>query len=403
MTTGAMQHSGKEVALYVALETGSSKWVVQVCTWEAITTRCFTVAAGELKAFLEHLRRAKKSLGLAADAAVFSCYEAGRDGFWIHRALCEANITNLVVDPASIEVNRRARRVKTDKIDATQLVFRLRRHYRGEAPFKVVQVPSEQDEDARRPVRERVRLLNERVSLTNAIRGVLKAQGIVVENVDRVRADELRTWAGKPLGAELRCELERMLKRRKLVQEQLDEIETARKERLREAGKAPDNGVGKVHQLMQLRGVGASAWTLILELFGWREFKNRRQVGAFVGMTPTPYSSDNTRFEQGISKSGSPRIRSLAVELAWLWVRYQPESTLTLWFHERFARGGGRARKIGIVAVARRLLVQLWHYVEHGVVPPGARLKGRTASTSGSEDEVSSGAVLAGTSSAPAA
>jgi len=360
--------------LYMALELSGSKW--RVAFGADGRARQVTVAAGDLSGLLEQIERAKQKLGVDAGARVRSCYEAGRDGFWLHRALCAQGIENLVVDAASIEVSRRARRVKTDRVDAQKLLAQLERYCRGERrALRVVRVPSVQAEDARRIHRERERLLKERGMHGSRIRALLIAQGVELELkgdfAERLRA--VRLWDEHALGAGLRAELEREWQRLEQVQKQLKALEAEQRAEFEQVAQSSE---GLMQRLSLLQGIGMrSAWVLTRELFGWRQFANRRELAGCVGLTPTPYNSGGSEREQGISKAGNRRVRALLIELSWLWLRYQPDSALSAWYRQRFGGGGARARRIGIVALARRLLIALWRYLEQGLIPEGARLK----------------------------
>jgi transposase len=316
---------------------------------------------------------AKKRFGLPEDAKVISCYEAGRDGFWVDRLLSELGVENVVVDAASMKVDRRARRAKTDKIDAKRLLVDLIRHHRGEKDvWKVVRVPSEEQEDGRRLHRNLERLKKEKSQHRSRIYSLLATQGVRVGNLNALlrELDAARIWDGKPLPPGLKAEIERERDRLRLVEEQIRTIKKEQHEQLKQAS-SPE--MEKIRLLARLRGIGMdSSWLLVMEMFGWREFNNRGEVGGSAGLGGTPYNSGSSENEQGISKAGNPRVRTRAVELAWLWIRFQPDSELSQWFTRRFARGNSRMRRVGIVAVARKLLIALWHLVEHGVVPRGA-------------------------------
>jgi len=303
---------------------------------------------------------------------VVSCYEAGRDGFWLHRYLLSCGIENVVVDSASIEVNRRKRRAKTDRIDVRKLMHMLLRYHGGEQlVWSVVNVPSEQAEDGRHLHRELEVLKKERGMHRNRIKSLLIQQGIVVSNPS---LETLRTWDGKELPADLKSRMIREHARLRMVEEQIYALD---KERERRVAAADSEPMKQIEQLMTLVGIGMnSSWKFVMEFFGWRDFKNGKQIGALSGLTPTPYDSGGGLREQGISKAGNERVRTLAVEMAWVWLRFQPQSKLSQWYRKRFAEGGKRMRRIGIVAMARRLLIDLWRYLEHGVVPEGARLVG---------------------------
>jgi transposase len=285
-------------------------------------------------------------------------------------------VDNGVVDSASIEVNRRQRRAKSDGLDAGKLLNLLLRYHGGEKKvWSVVRVPSVGDEDARQLHRELEELKDERTEHVNRIKGLLASQGLTAPEVNKQFADWLgkaRLWDGSAVPAELQRRLLRELERWHLLGQQIKTLEDERRQRIRQ-DETPH--VDKVRCLLDLWGIGFNgAWLLVYELFAWRRFANRKQVGACVGLTPTPYQSGDSRREQGISKAGNRRLRRLMVELAWCWLRWQPDSDLSRWYARRFGAGNGRSRKIGVVALARKLLIALWKYVEHGEIPAGARL-----------------------------
>ncbi|MCP4361920.1 MAG: IS110 family transposase [Chloroflexi bacterium] len=324
----------------------------------------------------EEIRRAKKRFGLAESAPVLSCYEAGRDGFWLHRYLLSVGLENLVVDSASIEVNRRAKRAKTDRIDVGKLLRMLIRYDSGEQKvWSIVRVPSVQAEDKRHLHRQLLALKGERNRHINRLKGLLVGQGerLSVGADFLKKLDQVRLWDGTKIPAGLRIRLEREYACLEFVQQQLKELETERVELLRTS---QEPSVKQVQQLLRLRGIGVkSAWLFVMEFFSWREFHNRREVGRLAGLAPTPYQSGDESREQGIDKAGNSLVRTMAVEIAWAWLRYQPESALSQWYQERFGHGGKRLRKIGIVALARKLLIALWRYLETGEIPAGAQLK----------------------------
>ena len=371
--TNSNQNMG---TLYMALELSKKTWKLAFSDGGQRRPRVVSVSARDLEALKLEVTKAKKKFGLASEAAVRSCYEAGRDGFWIHRALTAIGIESLVVDPASIEVNRRTRQAKTDRLDAIKLVMQLVRHWRNEERvWSVVRVPSPRDEDDRQLHRDLDQLKSERGAHKQRIQSLLFAQGVDLKVSGKLAdtLDRLQIWDGTELPTELKERINRELARLALVEAQISEIEKKQKQAVK---KAETEKLEKVQLMMQLRGVGmVSAWILVMEMFGWRKFKNRREVGGSVGLTGTPFDSGKSEREQGISKTGSKRVRSLLVELSWLWLRYQPESKLSRWFNERFGSGGKRIRKVGIVAVARRLVIALWRFVEQGVVPDGAQLE----------------------------
>jgi len=370
------EHSTFHPTLYLAFELGNKKWKLGFTIGLGQSPRRRTIAAGDLVTLQREIRLAKKRFGLPQTAQVMSCYEAGRDGFWLHRYLVSEDIENLVVDSASIEVNRRAKRAKTDRLDVGKLLTMLIRYDYGEKKvWSVVHVPSVEAEDKRHLHRQLGTLKTDRTRHINRIKGLLVGQGVRIP----VRADFLerletvRLWDGSPLPPGLRSRLEREYAGLQFVNQQIKELEAERREMIRTAD---DPSVEQVRVLMRLRGIGEnSAWLFVMEFFGWREFRNRRQVGGLTGLTPTPYQSGDESQEQGISKAGNRPIRAMAIEIAWGWLRHQPHSELSLWYQRRFGHGSKRLRKIGIVALARKLLVAFWRYLEYGEIPAGAQLK----------------------------
>lgn len=369
MTTSA----AAQPVLFMAMELSQRNWKLAFSNGTKI--RQVNVPAGDWTGLAEQLTRAKAKLGLPAAAPVRACYEAGRDGFWIHRRLLALAIANVVVDAASIEVDRRQRRAKTDRLDAEKLVRMLMRYHGGETTlWRVVRVPSVEQEDARRLHRELERLKKERTAHRARVLSLLALHGAGAKLTGRQLRQAVQDWPGAAgLPAALAEELERERQRLGLVGTQITALEQRQTELLTQPQTATQQVAAK---LAQLRGVGpVSAWLLAHECFGWRQLRNRRQVGALAGLTGTPYASGQSCRDQGISKAGNKRVRWLAVELAWAWLRLQPASALTQWFWERFGHGNARQRRVGIVALARRLLVALWRYLETGVVPVGAVLK----------------------------
>jgi transposase len=366
----------KAAVLYIAFELSNNQWKLAFSDGSKIRHK--TIAAGNLSKLQEEIDLAKLKFKMIEDIRVLSCYEAGRDGFWIHRHLESQGIENLVVDSASLEVNRRKRRAKTDRIDAGKLLRMLLRYWGGENKvWSVVRVPSEQDEDTRHLHRSLENLKKERTMHRSRIKGLLVQQGIKVSNPSQKKfldvLEKLRSWNGQAVAPGLKAQVIREYERLQVVEEQIKALETEKKERL----KNPDtDSLEKVAKLALLYGIGSvSSWTFVMEFFGWRQFQNRKEVGALAGLTPTPYDSGKSFKEQGISKAGNQRVRALAVEIAWAWLRFQPQSTLSQWYTRRYANGGKRMRRIGIVAMARRLLIDLWRYLEYDKIPEGARLK----------------------------
>jgi transposase len=362
--------------LYLAFELGEREWKLAFTIGMGQKPRLRSMPARDLPRLQQEIAKAKQRFRLPADAPVHSCYEAGRDGFWLHRHLLASGVDNGVVDSASIEVNRRQRRAKTDRLDAGKLLNLLLRYHGGERKvWSIVRVPTVDAEDARQLHRELQELKDERTEHINRIKGLLASQGLTSPEVNQHLADWLgqaRLWDGTPVPGELQQRLLRELERWQLLDRQIKALEDERRQRIR---RDDTPHVNKVRALMDLWGIGFNgAWLLVHELFAWRRFDNRKQVGGCVGLTPTPYQSGDSRREQGISKAGNRRLRRVLVELAWCWLRWQPDTDLSRWYRRRFGSGNGRSRKIGVVAVARKLLIALWKYLEHGELPAGARL-----------------------------
>lgn len=360
--------------LYMALELSNKSWKVGLS--DGSRNRRVSVDAGDTAGLLKQVGSAKEKFGLSANCRLLSCYEAGRDGFWLHRYLLSEGIENVVVDSSSIEVNRRRRRAKTDRLDVDALLRQLIRYVGGEqGVWSVVRVPSREAEDGQRLSRERDRLIEEQGAHTNRIKGLLVTQGIrlkVQGDFERV-LEQVRLWDGTGLSSDLKAELLREWRRREEVREQIKDLEAEQRARVEAAVAGPEL---LVRQLMLLKSVGwQTAWPLVMEVFGWRQFDNRRQLGSCVGLSPSPYRSGDSERDQGISKAGNRRVRRVLIEWAWLWLRYQPDSELTRWFNRRWAHQGKRARRVGIVALARKLVIALWRYLQSGVIPAGAVLK----------------------------
>lgn len=361
-----------EAVLYMALELSNEKW--RLAFGDGSRQRQVGIAAGAIGELLEQLGKVKARWEMPAATRVVSCYEAGRDGFWLHRQLVELGIDNQVVDAASIEVSRRARRAKTDRLDAQALLEKLMRYAHGERRvWRVVRVPDPEWEDLRQLHRERGQLLKDRTRSRNRMIGKLVAQGIrLVPGKGFIQAlGEVRLFDGRALPPNLKAGLIREWERLQVVEAQLRAVEAEIRALLKGA-----EGLAAVRALLALPGVGwVGAWTLVLELFGWRQIANRRELAALVGLVPAPYNSGSMVRDQGISKAGNRRVRALLIQLAWLWLRYQPQNKHSRWFQERFGGGSKRQRRIGIVALARRLVIDLWRFLESGVVPEGTRVK----------------------------
>ncbi len=368
--------------LFVSLELSCSTWLVTSLSPGSDKMSKHTVAGGDgagLLELLERLRAKAEQRGCGA-VGVVCVQEAGFEGFWVHRLLAGHGIESHVVDPASVAVPRRQRRAKTDAIDGETLLRTLLAWRRGEPRVCAMVVPpSPEEEDERRISRERETLIQERVRHTNRIKGLLRAQGVAEfdprRRDRRERLEALRTGDGRPLPLCLKAEILRAFERVELLLRQIAEVE-AERDRLLQARAAAAEPRAPGPLLARLKGIGQE-FAAVLTLEGlFRSFGNRRQVAAYAGLVPTPWKSGRIDHEQGISKAGNPRLRRTMVELAWQWLRHQPGSALSRWFHDRVGRERGRIRKIAIVAVARKLFVALWRYVTQGVVPEGAVLKG---------------------------
>lgn len=377
MTTSAAGKEHTTRTLYLAFELGGKKWKLAFTVGRGQRPRLRTIDARDIEAVKDEIEAAKKRFGLAEDCRVVSCYEAGRDGFWLDRFLEAIGLENQVVDSASIEVPRRKRRPKTDRLDASKLVMMLIRWDEGEDKvWSVVRVPSAEAEDARELHRELKTLKDEQTRLSNRIKGVLMGKGVRVVTTGRGFREWLRgvrLWDGTPLpqrvGQRVLVEYDRL----RFVQQQIAAVEGERRRLLKES---EDQDAIVARKLYRLRSVGpSSAWTFSTELFSWRRFSNRKEVGSISGLTGTPFASGDSDQEQGISKAGNKRVRSVAIELAWCWLRYQPQSELSRWYETKYGGGSKRIRKIGIVALARRLLIALWRWVDQDVLPAGAVLK----------------------------
>lgn len=369
----------QSATLFVALELSKATWLVALHAPDRDRVSQHRLTGGDPEGLLALIgkTRDRAEAELGRPVRVVSCYEAGYDGFWLHRLLRGRGIENQVLDAASILVDRRARRAKTDRLDAAGLLRTLMALCRGEHQVcRVVRVPSHEEEDARRQHRERTRLISEKVQHLGRIKGLLMTQGIrtfePARRDWRARLAELDTADGRALPSCLAAEIERECRRLWLVIEMLATLEQEVGSRLQSAS---EPGAERIRRLMTLTGIGpVSAGVLVREVF-YRDFANRREVAHYLGLTPSPWRSGSVRRDQGISKAGNPRARHIAIELAWLWLQYQPGSALAVWFHTRVGAVKGRIRRIMVVALARKLVVALWRYLVDGLVPEGAVLK----------------------------
>jgi len=371
-----VQSTEGSVALYMALELGAKRWKMAFGVGVGSATRQRDVDAGDREAFRKEIAAAKQRFGLDDAAPVRSCYEAGRDGFWIHRLLAAEAIANVVVDSSSIEVSRRQRRAKTDRLDADKLLHMLIRYWSGERRvWKVVHVPTREAEDARHAERAITAWVAERTRLRSRLHSLLAVHGVrdSLTGAFGDRLPHLPDWEGVPLPAGVVARL--MGTWRQLVAVEAD-LKTARRAQRAAVRAAATPAAARAARLSQLVGIRPGTALMLAKEVFVRDLRNRRQVGALSGFVAVPYQSGDLARDQGISRAGLKPVRRIMVELAWVWIQWQPDSELAQWYARRFAHGGPRARRIGIVAVARKLLIALWRHSEQGVVPTGAVLRG---------------------------
>jgi transposase len=370
------------ICCVLAIELSKKSWIVAVNTPLSDKISRHTLKPSDGKELLDLCERIRTRVAKETKKRVemVSCYEAGYDGFWLHRLLQAHDIRNHVIDPASLQVDRRARRAKTDRVDAERLLRSLMAYLRGEPKvWSVVRVPSVAEEDDRRLHRERGRLINERIQHVNRIKGLLAIHGIYDYQPlrrDRIqRLQQLHTADGRTLPPRLEAEILRELQRLEIVIGMIKTIE-AERDAIASANTETERGsVKKIQHLAKIKSIGPEfATTLVGEVF-YRSFDNRKQLASYVGLTPAHFQSGAMSRDQGISKAGNAKARTVMIELAWLWLRHQPDSDLSVWFRDRVGKLKGRIRRITIVAVARKLLITLWRYLETGLVPKGAALK----------------------------
>jgi transposase len=373
--------AGQFGTIFVAIELSQKSWLVTLHSPDRDRMSRHSLASGDHAGLLALIgrERDRASRAMGGIPAVASCYEAGYDGFWLHRLLLAAGITNYIFDPASIAVDQRARRVKTDRIDGEKMLRTLMAYLRGEPRVvRIVQAPAAEQEDARRASRERGRLIKEQTAHTNRIKALLRLLGMAVGNPRR--RDWLswlaaqRDWQGQAVPPRMLSEIRHEHARLMLVRERLEALAQA------SAQADPASAVVQMTErselLLRLKCLGpAFATTLTNEVF-YKDFRNRREVASYFGLTPSPWQSGGIDRDQGISKAGNPRARCAAIELAWLWLRHQPESALTRWYRSRTHNNASkRNKRIAIVALARKLMVALWRYLTTGLLPEGALLK----------------------------
>lgn len=379
--------SSEFARIFVALELSRSKWLVGIGVPEKWTVRRHELGGGDMAGLLALLERIRKAEAQRSGTPVeiHICFEAGRDGHHIYRALKSVGYDVYEIEPASVSVNRRARRAKSDRLDVEKLVWTLARLLRGEFDAcRVVQVPSEAEEDAKRPHREYERLVKERTAHLNRIKGLLFAQGI--RTFDARSPDRLERLAELPIMPMLKAELQRECRRLAGIIADIGEVHAEmaaaiaqqKKKKKQPACKIearPSHVQGKIDLLYRLKSIGVHFSTVLGSEVYYRSYRNRRAVGQYVGLASSPFQSGDMARDQGIAKAGNPRARTALVELAWLWLQHQPDSALSKWFRQRVGDQKGRVRRIAIVAMARKLAVALWRYLETGLVPEGAVLK----------------------------
>jgi transposase len=376
MTNQTHRAECSAAALYVAFELSAKEWLLTMSVGAEATRQRVRIRPGDRDGLERVLGTAKARFGLAPTAPVRSCYEAGRDGFWPHRLLTVLGVTNLVVDSSSIEVSRRARRAKTDRLDGQKLLRMLLRYWGGERDlWHVVHVPSRAVEDARHASRGLTTLQQERTRYRNRLHSLLALHGVARLRLDEQLPERLataRAWAGEALPPGVQA---RVLETWRLLQGVEAERQRARRMERQQVHATATPGNRTAQRLARLRAIAARSATVLADELFSRDLRNRRQVGALTGLVSAPYRSGTIVRDQGVTPSGLPAVRRVAVEIAWAWVRYQPTSALTQWYQRRFGSSGAMTRRIGIVALARRVIIALWRYLETGVVPAGALVK----------------------------
>ena len=375
--------AGEYATVHVAFELSKKTWKIGMMLPGSQKLSRYSIAGGDLTELTKLLALARKRAersGGGKPVRILSCFEAGYDGHWLHRWLTDQGVINHEIDPSSIEVPRRARHAKTDRIDLDRLMRAFLAYLRGEPRVcSVVHVPSVEDEDRKRRTRERDRLKKERTAHTNRIKGLLHMQGIRDAQPMKpgfiASLDTVHTGDGRPLAPKLKEEIVREHGRLSLVDKQLRQLEATSMAEVKAAAAVPGSAEAKIMQMIDLKSLGSvSSQGFVNEAF-YRSFANRRQVGGYFGLTGTPFNSGSSERDQGISKAGNSRARKLAVEMGWLWLQHQPDSELSRWFRARVGDNKGRIKRVMIVALARKLMVALWRYLTTGVVPAGAVLK----------------------------
>lgn len=353
----------QENALFLGIELAKKHW--EIAFSDGNERHMETIQSGNFHEVCEYISIYKEQFNLSEKAAVISCYEAGRDGFWVDRVLREQmEVHNLVVDPASIESTKRSRETKTDRLDARKLVRKLIQFVRGDREvFSVCRVPSRDIQDKRQINRELKDLKEDRARIVTKIKSLLAVKGIQGKTIHQLEEEleELEGPKSNPLGEHRKRRIKRLLNRYRLLTEQIKELEDLQKQHVRENHQSKT--VQIINHLRAFTGIALNtAWQLSLEAFAWRAFQNRGEIGGCFGLDPSHYNTGETEKDQGISKAGSTRLRSLAIQVAWNWVQYQPDSQLTRWFKKKFNQNDKDDKKRGIVALARKLMIRLYKW-----------------------------------------
>jgi transposase len=376
VTSRIAQDTLAQPTLSLAFELGQETWKRGFTIGVAQPPRERTIPARDGARVQQEIAQAKRRFGLSEDARVAARLVAAHDGFWLHRCLVAQGVETHVIDSASIEVHRRQRRAKTDRLDVRTLLTMLLRHLAGERKgWSVVHVPSVEEEDRWQLHRALTTAKQDRTRIVNRMKGLLAGHGVqmVLQGDVETQLNQVQQWDGAPLPSALRTRLQRAWQQVGLLTAQIQTLEAERRALVRRRD-APV--LAQVRQLFTLRGIGMnSAWLYVMEFFAWRDFQTPKQGGAVAGLTPPPYQSGQARRDLGIAKAGNRHIRAMAIEIAWAWRRVQPARALTPWDERRFGAGSARLRKLGIVALARQLLIALWRFVKTGVLPEGAVLK----------------------------
>lgn len=374
MTSSSHRSESTAGGVCVALELSAREWSVTISPESGAARYRTRVRPGDAAALQAAVAAANGRWGVGAAAPVWSCYEAGRDGFWVHRFVTALGWTNVVVDSSSIEVPRRLRRAKTDRLDGEKLLRLLQRDVGGErGVWQVVHVPTVAMEDARQASRSLTTSLRDRTRCRNRVRGLLAAQGVTVrlDAAFPARLAAARDWAGAPVPPQAQARILATWRVCEAIEAERRAQRTAETQTVRHA----ETPAGQMAQrLTHIRGIGVRTATILTDELFSRHLRNRREVGALAGFVSAPYHSGTRHHDQGLTRSGIPAIRRLGVEVAWAWLRFQPQSALTQWYQTRFGTGGATARRIGIVALARRVIIALWRYATTGVVPEGTQL-----------------------------